>query len=445
MKRIALVISFFVLFCTLRAQDTIYPFNEDYPFFKDSSFRLEDTGGWEMYYLIPSAIRGFEQRNVQAVVSGLAIPYHFGTRSPIPSPTRRDTISIRGAIIQIVDSDYSNPIIHLTEPLIWDYNETPHVRPYDCYLAYRSSTECGGMDTVMEAYSLYFNHPVAVSGNVFVGYVRSIGDPDAFSNVDEGMFCPSRNYISEKCYPQYPLMLLEYWFYENGTFTWLGLVQTFYFPIICPILSIPDTDSFSCPEVEGLAFAGMNAGYPTLMWDTAGEHSLYQLAYGPYDAPLDSLRVVESRERFVELFDRTLSDDIYYQARLRARCHHRCPVHDTVMWTAWSEPVFFYTGDSMPDTTHQQPIGIAPVGTGVPFAIVPNPAAVGRMPDVVIDPGVAMQGLTLTLHDGAGREVLHMAVRSHRFALPVGGLPAGVYTATLASPRGVTTLRMVIE
>ena len=80
MKRIALVISFFVLFCTLRAQDTIYPFNEDYPFFKDSSFRLEDTGGWEMYYLIPSAIRGFEQRNVQAVVSGLAIPYHFGTR-----------------------------------------------------------------------------------------------------------------------------------------------------------------------------------------------------------------------------------------------------------------------------------------------------------------------------------------------------------------------------
>ena len=258
MKKIALVICFFPLLCTLHAQDTIYPFDENYPFFKDTAYRVVDTTGWNMYYLYPSAIRTFEYKNIQAVVSGLAIPYHFGTRDPVPHPNRRDTISVRGAIIQIVDSDYSNLIIHLTEPVIWDYNETPHVRPYDCHLAYRNSTECG-MDTVMEAYSLYFNHPVAVSGNVFVGYVRSIGDPNAIANLDEGMFCPSRRYISEKCYSQYSSTLLEYWFYENGTFQWI-VEHTHYTYLICPILSIPDTDNFSCPEVEGLAFAGDERG-----------------------------------------------------------------------------------------------------------------------------------------------------------------------------------------
>ena len=212
---------------------------------------------------------------------------------------------------------------------------------------------------------------------------------------------------------------------------------------IFPIYAIPDTDSFSCPEVEGFAFAGINAGAATLMWDTADGHTFYQIAYGPYDKPIDSLRIDTTSRRFMELFG--LSQDIYYQARLRAKCHHACPLHDTVMWTAWTDPVYFYTGDQMPDTSHQQPIGIASAPARMNFAIVPNPTRKGEMPDVVIDPGVPLQGLTLTLHDAAGREVLHTAASTHRFALPVRSLPAGVYTATLVSPQGQSTLRVVIE
>ena len=139
---------------------------------------------------------------------------------------------------------------------------------------------------------------------------------------------------------------------------------------------MPDTDSFGCPEVEGFGFAGMMAGSPTFTWTPAAEHRLYQLAYGPYDAPLDSLQVVETDNYFLELSDPSLSRDVYYQARLRAKCHHACPVHDTVMWTAWTDPVYFYTGDNMPDTTHHhgEPEGIAEVNGPVHFALAPNPA-----------------------------------------------------------------------
>ena len=80
----------------------------------------------------------------------------------------------------------------------------------------------------------------------------------------------------------------------------------------------------------------------------------------------------------------------------------------------------------------------------LPFAIVPNPSRSGARQVVEIGRQVPLQGLTLTLHDAAGHEVLRMEVKEHRFALPAS-LPAGVYVATLASPQGQSTLRVVIE
>ena len=113
------------------------------------------------------------------------------------------------------------------------------------------------------------------------------------------------------------------------------------------------------------------------------------------------------------------------------------------MWTAWSAPVYFYTGDHMPDTTHQ-PEGIDAPGEVLPFAIVPNPSRSGARQVVEIGRQVPLQGLTLTLHNAAGHEVLRMEVKEHRFALPAS-LPAGVYVATLSSPQGTAVRRVVVE
>jgi hypothetical protein len=100
----------------------------------------------------------------------------------------------------------------------------------------------------------------------------------------------------------------------------------------------------------------------------------------------------------------------------------------------------------MPDTTHHiQRESIATAEEALPFAIVPNPSRAGTRLVVEIGQQVPLQGLTLTLHDAAGHEVLRMEVKEHRFALPTQGLPAGVYMAALASPKGTTVKKMAVE
>ena len=39
-----------------------------------------------------------------------------------------------------------------------------------------------------------------------------------------------------------------------------------------------DTNRFEFPEVEGFAFAGINAGNLTLVWDAEAVHRRYQMA-----------------------------------------------------------------------------------------------------------------------------------------------------------------------
>ena len=466
MKKIILLFILFISACALRAQDTIYPYSPDYPFFKDSAYRIVDTPLWDMWDYNPCELRAIEHKNVHAVVTGLALPYHFGTKrlmwNNMPEPGSSDTIALQGVLIQIIGNDYNNPIIHYTNPVVWNYNETPHVRPYDCYLAFQSSIECGEMDTVLEAYSLYFDEPITVTGDVFLGY-RVIFDHNADGFIhrdDSGLPFPTSDSVEEKCdslYP-YPIFLIYHYPFYSGDplnrcdpdgipylFSILYEISlSLPYRTICPIVSMPDTDSFVCPEVEGFGFAGMMAGSPTFAWDTAAEHGLYQLAYGPYDAPLDSLQVRETDNYFLELSDPSLSRDIYYQARLRAKCHHACPVHDTVMWTAWTEPVYFYTGDQMPDTTHHhgEPEGIAEVRGQVHFALAPNPAH-GNV--TLTLENVPVAGTVLTIHDGAGREVLRRVLHERVTGIETEGMAGGVYTVTVSNPQGVATRRLSVE
>lgn len=213
---------------------------------------------------------------------------------------------------------------------------------------------------------------------------------------------------------------------------------------VFPIYTLPDTDEFSCPVVEGFGFGGMMAGSALFGWSNPTEHTLYQLAYGPYDMPLDSLQVVETTGSYYELSGRLLSQDVYYQARLRAKCHHACPVHDTVLWTAWSDTVFFYTGDHMPDTSHHsgQPEGIAEAQGQAAFVLSPNPAHGSVNLTLSHTPA---EGTTLTVFDGMGREVLRQPLREQVTRIATSGFAAGVYTLTVSGPQGTASRRLSVE
>ncbi len=459
MKKIVYLLIFVSFLFTLRAQDTIRPYDPNYPQFVDTGFiqyvSYMDSLIWNGDGILIDGYEDhtFSSRNglhanryivpphvQQIMVTGVTLPV-------IPSAVNESVY--RGVLLTFDSGDYFHPTIHMTNSTL-TYQDT---QGFNCYVHFPAATRCKegqlSYETYIGAHALYFDPPIFVTDTFYIGfyvYRPKESWPGCIWGENEGLpwefdYCLGR--FSSTPYVWYRSVcncyLSEDGEVERIIFDYGGS----FCPAICPILSVPDTDSFGCPEVEGFGFAGMNAGSPTFVWDTASEHEVHQVAYGPYDAPLESLRIAETNARFLELFDNSLRPDIYYQARVRARCHHRCPIHDTVMWTAWSAPVYFYTGDHMPDTTHQ-PEGIAAPGEVLPFAIVPNPSRSGARQVVEIGRQVPLQGLTLTLHDAAGHEVLRMEVKEHRFALPAS-LPAGVYVATLASPQGTAVRRVVVE
>ncbi|MBP5540880.1 MAG: T9SS type A sorting domain-containing protein [Bacteroidales bacterium] len=248
--------------------------------------------------------------------------------------------------------------------------------------------------------------------------------------------------------------------YHTKIRTWGGV-----FPIIKPY----EEDSVFCDTVPGFHLAGMRVGYPTFAWDTdfCREEELFEVQFAPYHpgtaTPDEAWRTVSTTDSSIEVYS-VFDPDIYYQARIRARRHHLCPIHDTVMWGPWCDPILFYTGPTEPDTT----TAITPV-EGCPdglFILTPNPATgtvtvtVGSLTHSSAlkgtSPNLGEERLTrlgeelvLTLRDAAGHEVLRkeFSIVNCQFSIPLdlSGLAAGTYFVTLSTPASSGTQRLVVK
>ena len=231
----------------------------------------------------------------------------------------------------------------------------------------------------------------------------------------------------------------------------LGDFRYSFFPIIKPY----EEDSVFCDTVPGFHQAGMCVGYPTFAWDTDWyrEEELFEVQFAPYRS--NNWVTVSTTDSSIEVYS-VFDPDIYYQARIRARRHHRCPIHDTVMWGPWCDPILFYTGPTAPDTT----IGIAPV-EGCPdglFTLSPNPATgtvtvtMGSLTHSSALAGTSPnlgEELVLTLRDAAGHEVLRkeFSIVNCQLSIPLdlSHLAAGTYFVTLSTPAATGTQRLVVK
>lgn len=114
------------------------------------------------------------------------------------------------------------------------------------------------------------------------------------------------------------------------------------------------------------------------------------------------------------------------------------------MWTPWSDPIYFYIGDSMPDTAHHQPgETIADEPTVAAFTLTPNPAH-GYV-SLSVDSPVPVDGFLLTIHDVDGREMMRRTLHGSTTRLSLAGLSAGIYTISLSSPQGTAIRRLSVE
>lgn len=289
-------------------------------------------------------------------------------------------------------------------------------------------------------YEFYFKTPLTVHDTFYLGF-------KCFHKDHGDNFDPEKPLH----YSRYLHLLATYSIdscYED-TCWWLNLYRQQYYPqptdaiwrrfpvarnSIFGILTPPDTDRVAeCPVVEGFSLQRYYNHTPIFQWaDTATRD--YQIAYGPAGVPPDSCRIVPCNGWPYRITDNTLDSTILYHAFIRQMCHHDCWVHDTNYWSAWSEPVSFYTGEHAPDTGRISIYAPQPLA----FSLTPNPAH-----DHVVVSADGEGPYQVAMHDETGRQLVSFSSQESVFSLNLSALPAGMYYLTVKSGQRVGSQKVV--
>ena len=300
------------------------------------------------------------------------------------------------------------PPLYYFAPLYEYYFPTPHVVKDTFYIGYKSfNTTCGENNYEPDSCGIYKNdgvYPITTASDT-----NCPGDTAWWLTHDaRGL-----------AYPWYP--------------KWIRM-QGFHNGIYC-ILTPPDADALpECPTVGNFHLKRYYNHCPIFEWaDTTTRN--YQIAYGPAGSDPDSCRHVPCNGWPYQLTDNTLDTNILYHAFIRQECYHECPVHDTNYWSAWSQPVPFYTGTHAPDTGQHT---AAPALPPLAFDITPNPAH-----DRVSVTSVAAAPYQVSMVDESGRQLVSFTVQESAFVLDISAFPAGIYYLTLKSGRQSGTQKVV--
>ena len=317
-------------------------------------------------------------------------------------------------------------------------------KPIDLFAKYPVFPSCDTTDTswaTIGIHYMYFDSPITLPDTAFFGAIirntqRSYADDGGIVKLCSTCQFPSRiidshifKYVDST--PDYPL-------YRSGLSS-----ADHGFPFLLLTSPPPPPDTFSCPDIHDFTFLGLQAGIPAFAWSAADEHRQYEICYGPYDADPETLPRVTTTSGFLELAGPILNPDVYYQARCRAICEHFCHVHDTTLWTPWSEPQFFFVGEQMPDTSHADTATTSIYRTPARtlFSVSPNPAR--DEVSVTIDGNY--HDAVISFRDSKGRELIRQRAAQQRTAVGTKHLPKGVYLVTVATKDASASQKLMIE
>lgn len=225
-----------------------------------------------------------------------------------------------------------------------------------------------------------------------------------------------------------------------------ALDSTGVYAVVFPIIELPcDSTIAPCPQVENFGLEVLSPNQVSFSWDTVGEQTDFQISFGPYNVPADSnlWRMASSNpETYTGIWD----EKTYYAAYIRAKCHKHCEQIDTSSWGPWSDPIFFHTGNFMPDTSHHA--DTASIDALVPdynqFTLSPNPAHHSvsiALPQMPFDD----MKRQLALVDASGKEIFRKEFAGDRYTIDLSAYPAGVYYVTIFTPLGSATQKLIVE
>ena len=451
--------------CNCRAQDTVYLGSDsvymtppsirdscDYYYYyqnQTACYFSSDTHNWRGSH--PTRFGNTYFSNTSALVYGLAVSIHdlrfARTWDPYTDRSydgwengERDSALILFMLQRGNNNDSTRPIpigdttnyIPLGDTLMW----------YPHGISRIVKTKDGDC---LPMYELYFDQPVTVKDTFYVFCRPTYGwevYPPEIPQDKQRHVCSyivfNRLVIAEEDTIPY---LASVFNDECGYNIQSGYGRLF--GSMYPILTPPDTDDVPlCSAPENLRKTGQRMDYPYLAWDTTdGDQREYELQFAPYNS--ENWISIHPTENPVTVFS-VFNPDIYYRARIRSRCYHGCPVHQTWTWSSWSDTILFYTGPTEPDTTNSI-IPVTDASTSF-FTLTPNPTD-GRVTVEVKSEKLKDKSgeATITLCDATGREVLTRKASTPTTLLDLSELPAGTYFVTVTIGGQTGTRKLAVK
>ena len=198
----------------------------------------------------------------------------------------------------------------------------------------------GWHDTVLTCYEYYFNQPITVDSDFFIG---------VFSNkcvLDDGTW--GIHYHERKLCQA---VLGGYLWFETGivdslhnpggepVWSWYSNGSICgYYPVMMAITQSPLEDTIPpCGSVDSLRTIMDGLGQVFLSWDGLSCATSYEVNYGSDKTSMDTTVITSSTT--LQLTGLTPGSQAY--ARVRPICHHVCSHHDTTDYGPWTDTLFF--------------------------------------------------------------------------------------------------------
>ena len=279
---------------------------------------------------------------------------------------------------------------------------------------------------IRPVYEFYFDQPHVMCDSFYVGFFRPYISNNISTEVRTYFAMDSIN-TSMECFD--PRFITSIPCSTTGVTTTTGKWNCF--PILQP-----------CPPPE-IRLDSLDMWNKVLSWDGDVQDS-FQLSVTDYSQPADSGTIFGLTDTTYSVVD--WPRDVLYAARVRVKCtsnEAKCPAVDR--WSPWSEPVYFYFGPDMPDTTSVDTTGTGGDTTGIATAdlqqisITPNPAT------GTVTVRSAEQMTEIEVVDIVGASVLRQQASGLAARLDVKALPRGSYTVRIHTPLGVTSRKLILQ
>lgn len=211
---------------------------------------------------------------------------------------------------------------------------------------------------------------------------------------------------------------------------------------LLPCPAPPAPTLLDCTPDDGSAVLLMPTGY--------GQVHL-QLAYGTDTLTPENNTLIDfpSELEFLSHLD----TGVCYHAWLRRECRHQCPLHDTLYWGDWSDPLSFIlsngfvpqdstvTDSTVTDSTGTDPESILRlIETDEGLQVYPNPTR-----DELCVQSVSSPLQAIEIFDPQGKVVLKRSpIDSLRYTLDLRTLPTGTYILRATTVEG-SHLRSIVK